>query len=118
ELAGHFGHNKPAATEEDLEAFLMEKAAEFREMRERLEKMADAEGRISELIKAVNAALGEGDFGTADDLLKEAEAVQLQSSTIAALEKQAELRIERGNAALVNADIAAAADHFEVVSDE
>jgi tetratricopeptide (TPR) repeat protein len=96
-----------------LEAFLMAKAEEFREMRKRLEKMAETEGRISELIKAANAALGEGDFGTADDLLKGAEAVQLQSSTIAALEKQAELRIERGNVALVNGDIEAAAGHFE-----
>ena len=103
----------PDATEEELEAFLMAKAEEFREMRKRLEKLAETEGRISELIKAANAALGEGDFETADDLLKEAEAVQLQSSTIAALEKQAELRIERGNAALVNGDIEAAVGHFE-----
>ena len=44
----------------------------------RLEKMAETEDRISELIEAANAALGEGDFGTADDLLKEAEAVQLR----------------------------------------
>lgn len=103
----------PDATEEELEAFLMAKAEEFREMRERLEKLAETEGRISELIKAANAALGEGDFETADDLLKEAEAVQLQSSTIVALKKQAELRIERGNAALVNGDVAVAAGHFE-----
>ena|SRR5215216_2219398 len=45
------------------------------------------------------------DFGTADDLLKEAEAVQLQSNTFAALEKQAKLRIERGNAALMSGDV-------------
>ena len=103
----------PDATEEELEAFLMAKAEEFREMRERLKKLAETEDRISELINAANAALGEGDFGTADDLLKEAEAVQLQSSTIVALKKQAQLRIERGNATLVNGDVAAAAVHFE-----
>jgi transcriptional regulator with XRE-family HTH domain len=112
-LARHFGHDKPDALEDELEAFLKAKAAEFREMRERLEKMAETEGRISELLKAANAALGEGDFGTADDLLKEAEAVQLQSNTFAALEKQAKLRIERGNAALMGGDVATAADHFE-----
>jgi transcriptional regulator with XRE-family HTH domain len=110
-LARRFGHDMPDAT--DLEAFLMAKAEEFRGMRERLEKMAETEGRISELIKAANAALGEGDFQTADNLLSQAEAVQLQSSTIPALKKQAELRIERGNAALVNGDVAAAASHFE-----
>jgi tetratricopeptide (TPR) repeat protein len=103
----------PDATEEELEAFLIAKAEEFRTMRERLEKLADTEDRISELIKGANAALGEGDFETADDLLEEAEAVQLQSSTIVALKKQAELRIERGNAALISGDITAAADHFE-----
>ncbi|HYI31063.1 MAG TPA: hypothetical protein VD863_24735, partial [Bradyrhizobium sp.] len=36
-----------------------------------------------------------------------------QSSTIVALKKQAELRIERGNATLVNGEVAAAAGHFE-----
>jgi transcriptional regulator with XRE-family HTH domain len=112
-LARHFGRDMPDATEEELEAFLMAKAEEFREMRERLEKLAETEGRISELIKAANDAIGEGDFETADDLLKEAEAVQLQSSTIVALKKQAELRIERGNTALVSGDVAAAAGHFE-----
>jgi len=112
-LARHFGHDMPDATEEELEAFLMAKAQEFREMRERLQKLAETEGRISELLKAANAALGEGDFETADDLLKEAEAVQFQSSTIVALRKQAELRIERGNAALVSGDVATAAGHFE-----
>ena len=103
----------PDAMEEELEAFLMAKAEEFREMRERLAKLAETEGRISELIEAANAALGEGAFETVDDLLKQAEAVQLQSSTIVALKKQAELRIERGNAALVSGDVAVAAGHFE-----
>src|SRR2546421_12691160 len=32
-LARHFGHDMPDATEEELEAFLMAKAEEFREMR-------------------------------------------------------------------------------------
>ncbi|MBR1177074.1 helix-turn-helix domain-containing protein [Bradyrhizobium sp. KB893862 SZCCT0404] len=112
-LALHFGRDMPDATEEELEAFLMAKAEEFREMQARLEKLAETEGRISELIRAANAALGEGDFDLADGLLKEAEEVQLQSSTIVALKKQAELRIERGNAALVGGDVAVAAGHFE-----
>lgn len=112
-LVRHFGAEMPEATEEELESFLMAKAEEFGEMRERLEKLAATEGRISELVNAANAALGEGDFETADDLLKEAEAVQMQSSTVVALKKQAELRIARGKAALINAEVAAAAGHFE-----
>lgn len=111
-LARHFG-GMPEATEEELELFLMAKAEEFQEMRERLEKLAANEGRISELVNAANAALGEGDFETADGLLQEAEAVQMQSSTVVALKKQVELRIERGKAALVNGEVAAAAAHFE-----
>jgi transcriptional regulator with XRE-family HTH domain len=112
-LARHFGHNNPDALEEELETFLKAKAAEFREMRGRLEKMAETEGRISELLKAANAALGEGDFVTTDNLLKEAEAVQLQSNTIEALSKLAELRKERGNAALMSGDVVTGASHFE-----
>ena len=112
-LAHHFGRDMPDATEAELEAFLMAKAEEFGEMRERLEKMAETEGRVSELINAANEALEAGDFETADDLMKEAESVQLQSGTIVVLKKQAQLRIERGNAALLKGDIAAAAGHFE-----
>jgi transcriptional regulator with XRE-family HTH domain len=111
-LARNFGRDMPDATEEDLGAFLMAKAEEFREMRGRLEKMAETDNRVSELIKAANAVLAEGDFGTADDLLNEAEGVQLRLSTMS-LEKLVELRIERGNVALVNGNVGAAADHFE-----
>jgi transcriptional regulator with XRE-family HTH domain len=112
-LAQHFGRDMPEATEEELEAFLMAKASEFRQMRTRLERLAETEGRVSELIRAANAALGEGDFATADSLLEGAEAVQLHSTTSIALKKQAELRIERGNAALVSGNVAMAAAHFE-----
>ena len=112
-LARHFGRDMPDATEEELGAFLMEKAEEFEEMRERLKTLAASEGRISELINAANAALAQGDFATADDLLRQAEAVQLQTTTTIALRKQAQLRIERGKAALVMGDIEAAARHFE-----
>jgi transcriptional regulator with XRE-family HTH domain len=75
-LARHFGRDMPDATEEELEAFLMAKAKELGEMRERLRKLAETEGRIAELITGADAALGEGDFGTADNLLQEAEAVR------------------------------------------
>ena len=112
-LALRFGHDNPDASEEELEAFLKAKAAEFSEMRKRLEKSAQTESQISELLRAANAALGEGEFGTADELLKEAESVQLQSNTIAALDKLTKLRIERGNAALMSGNVAAGADHFE-----
>jgi transcriptional regulator with XRE-family HTH domain len=112
-LANYFGREMPEGTQEELEDFLMVKAEEFREMRERLKNLAEPEGRTSELISAAHEAVGAGEFGTADDLLTQAEAVQLQSSTVIALQKQATLRIERGNVALVVGDIQSAVRHFE-----
>jgi transcriptional regulator with XRE-family HTH domain len=112
-LARRFGHVNPDASELELEVFLIEKAAEFWEMHDRLEKLSATDGRISDLVKKANVALGDGDFERADDCLKEAEIVQFQSNTIVALKKQADLRVERGNAALFASDVVRAAEHFE-----
>lgn len=113
DLARRFGKDMPNAKEDELHAFLIAKADEFLTMRKRLTGMAEIEGRISELIRAANAALGQGDFETADSLMEEAETVHLQTNTIAALKIQAQLRIERGNSALISGDINLAAKHFE-----
>ncbi len=113
DLARRFGEEMPNATELEAHAFLIAKAEEFQAMRERLKGMEETEGRISELIRAANAALGQGDFGAADSLMAEAEAVHLQTSTVIALKKQAQLRIERGNSALVGGNLELAAEHFE-----
>jgi transcriptional regulator with XRE-family HTH domain len=112
-LAMRFGHENPNALEENLEAFLKQKAVEFREMQSRLAELAAAEGRLSNLIGAANAELEGGNFETADKLLEEAELVQLESMTIPAIKKQVELRIERGNAALVGGNISDAIEHFK-----
>lgn len=112
-LARHFGSDVPDGTEQELVAFLVAKAEEFRELQERLKLLAAPEGRVSELVGAAEVALREGDFAIADDLLREAEAVQLHSSTIVAVRQQAQLRVERGNTALIIGDIETAASHFE-----
>jgi len=112
-LAMRFGHENPNAPEENLEVFLKQKAVEFREMQSRLAKLAAAEGRLANLIGAANAALEGGDFEAADKLLADAEFVQLQSMTIPALQKQVELRIERGNATLVGGNLSGAIEHFK-----
>jgi hypothetical protein len=111
-LALRFGHDNPNAGEDELEAFLKDKAKEFREMHERLAQMAEADHRISNLLTAANAALEEGDFTSADNFLEEAECFQ-HSTTIVVLEKQAKLRLERGNAALMSGDVTAGCNHFE-----
>jgi transcriptional regulator with XRE-family HTH domain len=108
-----FGVEMPEATEGELVAFLSLKANELRELQARLEGIASAEGRIADLVSKANAAIGDGDFDIADHFLQEAEAVHLESSTIVAVKRQAQLRLERGNASLLSGDISLAADHFE-----
>jgi transcriptional regulator with XRE-family HTH domain len=98
-LALRFGHSNPDASEDDLEAFLKHKAAEYSDMRERLARMTVAEGQIAGLLAAANGALEEGDFQTADERLAEAENVQFTVTTLPALERQSRLRFERGHAA-------------------
>jgi transcriptional regulator with XRE-family HTH domain len=112
-LALRFGHSNPDALEDELEAFLKEKAAEFREMQARLAQMNGAEGRISDLLAAANAALEEGDFQIADERLAEAEDTQLSSTTLPVLERQCKLRFERGYAALLNGEMVIAVQHWE-----
>lgn len=115
-LALRFGHSNPDALEDELEAFLKEKAVEFREMQERLAQMNGAEGRITDLLAAANAALEEGDFQIADERLAEAEDAQLASTTLSALERQCRLRFERGHAALLGGEIGIAAQHWETAA--
>jgi transcriptional regulator with XRE-family HTH domain len=115
-LALRFGHGNPDASEDELEAFLKEKAAEFREMQIRLAHMDGVEGRIADLLAAANIALEEGDFQIADERLAEAEGAQLASKTLRALEGQSKLRFERGHAALLNGEIGIAAQHWETAA--
>jgi transcriptional regulator with XRE-family HTH domain len=112
-LAMRFGHTNPDASEDELEVFLKEKAAEFRELQERLAQMNAAEGQIADFLAAANSALQEGDFQLADKSLAEAENAQLVSTTLPALERQHRLRFERGHAALLGGEIRIAAEHWE-----
>jgi transcriptional regulator with XRE-family HTH domain len=115
-LALRFGHSNPDASEDELEAFLKEKAVEFREFQERLAQIDAAEGRIADFLAAANAALEEGDFQLADKRLAEAEDAQLASTTLPALEKQYRLRFERAHASLLGGEISNAAQHWETAA--
>ncbi|SDH51753.1 MULTISPECIES: helix-turn-helix domain-containing protein [Bradyrhizobium] len=112
-LALRFGHTNPDASEDELEAFLKEKAIEFRELQNRLAQIEAADSRIAEFLTAANAALEEGDFQLADKRLAEAEEIQLTSITLPALERQHRLRFERGHTALLGGEIQDAAQHWE-----
>jgi len=115
-LALRFGHDNPHALEEELEAFLKEKAEEFRQMQARLAQITTTEGRIAELLAAASDALEEGDFQLADKHLAAAEDVQLTSTTLAALDRQSELRFARGHAALLAGEVASAVVHWETAA--
>jgi transcriptional regulator with XRE-family HTH domain len=115
-LALRFGHSNPDASQDELEAFLKEKAIELRENQERLAPIIGAESRINDLRAAASTALEEGDFQIADKRLAEAEDAQLTSTTLPSLERQCRLRFERGHAALLGGEIAIAARHWEAAA--
>jgi transcriptional regulator with XRE-family HTH domain len=115
-LALRFGYDNPQAAETDLEAFLKNKAEEFRQMQARLAQITAVEAEVAELLTAANRALEEGDFDLADRRLAEAEGVQLATTTLVALERQCELRFARGQAALLAGDVATAVSHWEAAA--
>jgi transcriptional regulator with XRE-family HTH domain len=115
-LALRFGHGNPAASEDQLTAFLREKALELSELQQRFAQMNAVEDRITVFLAAANAALEEGDFQLADKRLAEAENAQLASTTLPALEKQYRLRFERGHAALLGGEIKDAVQHWETAA--
>ena len=115
-LALRFDCDHPDSSEAELEAFLQNKADEFREMQARLAKITAAEGHVADLAATAAQALGEGDFQLADLRLAEAETVQFESTTLAALDRQCELRFARGQAALLAGDVATATAHWETAA--
>jgi transcriptional regulator with XRE-family HTH domain len=114
-LALRFGHANPTGSEQELAAFLVEKAVEFRQLQARLAQITQTESRIAEILASANEALEQGDFQRADACLADAEGVQL-ATTLGALERQCELRFARGHAALLAGEVDAAVDHWEAAA--
>ena len=112
-LALRFGMDNPDALEADFEAFLREKATEFRDMKGRLAAISESNQAIRSLIDEAQSALGRGHMDLADNLLERAEAVQLAQRTLPMVEQQSNLSLERGKAALFTGDVERAARHFE-----
>lgn len=112
-LALRFGYDNPQACEADLEAFLRNKAEEFRQMKARLARIMEIEGEVAGLVAAASDALQDADFDLADARLGEAERVHLNATTMVALERQWELRLARGQASLLAGDVAMATTHWE-----
>ncbi|QDZ03039.1 helix-turn-helix transcriptional regulator [Nitratireductor mangrovi] len=115
-LAMRFGHDNPDAPAAELESFLKQKAKDFQEMQVRLSALAEAEGRIANLMAAAQAALAGGDFEEADARLADAEEMQQTEYTLKQIRKQVDLRVERGRAALLKGDANLAAEHFQTAA--
>ncbi|MEM7212816.1 MAG: helix-turn-helix transcriptional regulator, partial [Pseudomonadota bacterium] len=111
-LAMRFGIASPDASASELEAYLRDAAKDYREMKSRLDALAKADERIANLVGAAQGALEQGNFDEADARLADAEEIQQTEHTLVQVRKQAELRTERGKAALMKFDVDAAYGHF------
>lgn len=115
-LVRQFGSSKPESSEEDKATFLKAKAAEYQEMRHRLAELTATDEQLSKIMPLATAAIDRGDFVVADENLQKAEQLQFELVTKEALRRQANFRLERGNAALLAGNLDVAVDHFEVAA--
>ncbi|WP_316015884.1 tetratricopeptide repeat protein [Roseobacter sp. HKCCA0434] len=116
-IAQRFGHDNPDAPLPDLQRFLKDKAAEYRELKTRFAALAEADGRIANLMAAAEDAIARGDFAEADVRLSDAEEMQVQEHALAPIRKLADLREQRGRAALLAGDADKALVHFQEACD-
>ncbi len=111
-LALRFGHDNPDAPAAELSAYLKQKATDFKELEKRLKQLTQQDERLSNIAAAIAAAMEAGDFDKADDLLADAEDIQLEHKTLVEVRKQAKLRTERAQIALFKGDADKAAKFF------
>ncbi|MGD1925515.1 MAG: helix-turn-helix domain-containing protein, partial [Paracoccaceae bacterium] len=111
-LAMRFGIASPDAPAAKLEAYLRDAAKDYAEMKARLDALAEADGRIANLVGAAKGALDAGEFDEADARLADAEEIQQTEHTLVQVRKQSKIRAERGKAALMNFEVDAAYGHF------
>ncbi|MEO1721451.1 MAG: helix-turn-helix transcriptional regulator [Pseudomonadota bacterium] len=118
QLAARFGHDNPWAGSAAYKTFLEQKAEEYRALEVRLASLTDMEeaaaarARLDNQLKAAQAAIADGAFEEADEILAAAEEVQQAEHTLREVRRQAALRTTRGEAALLNGDADAAHTHF------
>jgi len=115
-LVRQFGSSKTESSEEDKAIFLKVKAIEYHEIRHRLAESTATDERLSKILPLATAAIDRGDFAVADEYLQKAEQLQFELVTKKAIGRQANFRLERGNAALLAGKLEVAVDHFEVAA--
>ncbi|MEO0546110.1 MAG: tetratricopeptide repeat protein [Pseudomonadota bacterium] len=111
-LAKQFGYSATASDQSALISFLEDKAEDYKKMQTRIAELAAEDARMANILSAVEGALASGEFEEADSLLADAEDIQQENKTLLEVRKQANLRVERGRAALLNGKTDQAFDHF------
>ncbi|MFV1629444.1 hypothetical protein, partial [Phaeobacter sp. JH203A] len=104
-LAEQFDHSNPDASLSELGEFLDAKAMEYADLKEKIGAFESTDREIEALKEAALSALEKGDYSSVDDLLRQAEEVQLKSKTLEQVGKQALLRVLRGDAHFLSGNL-------------
>jgi transcriptional regulator with XRE-family HTH domain len=111
-LAFRFEHENPDAPEDELIAYLKEKAAELKTLKRRLLDLEETGTALNNQIAAANNALEHGGFEEADEILASAEEIQQEEKTLKEISTQSRIRFARGDAALFSGKSTLAATHY------
>ena len=111
-----FEYANPDAPLAELGEFLKAKAAEWKELKERLAALEAEDPRIANARAAAEAAIAAGDFDAADAVLAAAEELQQEHRTLVEVRRRAGLRQARADALLLKGDADGAAAHFETAA--
>lgn len=115
-IAKKFEHDNPNASLSELDDFLRAKATEWRALKERIQQIEAPDVEIDKLREDAVEALARGDFDAVDSFLAEAEERHQEVSTLAAVEKQAQIRITRADTSLLRSDYDKALESYRIAA--
>ncbi|KPP88738.1 MAG: hypothetical protein HLUCCO07_11940 [Rhodobacteraceae bacterium HLUCCO07] len=111
-LAQKFDHDNPDASLEELNSYLVEKATEFVQLRDKISNMEAVSSEVEELRETAIIALQAGEYAEVDEILERSEELHQQEKTLAEVDKQAKIRALRGDAKLLAGDFEASYSHY------
>ena len=111
-LATRFGAENPDAPEAVLVAYLKQTAKDWNAIRTRLAELEAADGNLSNLLHSAEGLLEAGKFAAADDLLADAEEIQVTEKALKEARKSANIAQTRADAALLDGREGDAARHL------
>ncbi|MEP0963750.1 MAG: helix-turn-helix domain-containing protein [Roseobacter sp.] len=112
-LAEQFDNSNPDASLAELGEFLDAKAKEYFDLKEKIGAFESPDRETEALIESAKSALERGEFSSVDNLLCEAEEVQLKSKTLEQVGKQASLRKLRGDAHFLSGNLPKCFDMYK-----